>query len=490
MKKKILFVTSEAVPFIKTGGLGDVCGALPRILKKRGHDVRLVLPRYWAIDRNRHNLKPLIRPMGVTMGQETGWCDVYVYEDGDIPIYFIEHEQFFGRAGLYDDGYQEYPDNSYRFGFFSRASLQLCQDLKFEPDIIHSHDWQTALVPAYLKIRELHNPFFSNTASVHSIHNIAYQGFCSHQHYDFLGLGGENFTESKFESYNRINFLKGGVFYADALSTVSPTHREEMLTPEGGHGLHMYLERRKTDFFGILNGVDYEEWNPESDAFIPQHYSRDDLSGKAICKQSLQKEFQIEVNPNIPIIGIISRFAEQKGLDLLAHAIEPILGNMEVQFVILGSGEKWLEDYLGGLPARYPGRVGAWIGYHNPKAHLIEAGSDFFLMPSLYEPCGLNQIYSLKYGTLPIVRDTGGLADTVEQYDELEGKGTGFRFTAASSRAIYYTVGWAVSTYYDRPHHIQRMQQRGMQANFCWHQAAEEYENLYESALDRRKSWR
>jgi len=488
--KKILFVTSEAVPFAKTGGLGDVCGVLPKFLKERGHDVRIVMPRYWAVNADKHNLKPLGPPMGVSMNGSMFWCQILEGELDGVPVYFIEHQNFFGRAGLYDSGYQEYSDNPIRFGFLSRAALQVCQDLKFKPDIIHCHDWQTALVPAYLKTAEFHNPFFADTATVLSIHNIAYQGVFEPDSYPALGLGGEHFTEAKFESYGRINFMKGGIFFADAVGTVSPTHAREMLTPEGGQGLHDYLKRRGEDFIGILNGVDYEDWNPETDLLIPQNYSAEDLSGKAVCKEALQREFQLKAHPRIPIIGIVSRLVNQKGLDVLAPVIESIIYNMRVQFAILGSGEKWIEDFFGGLPARYPGRVGAWIGYDERKAHLIEAGADFFLMPSLYEPCGLNQIYSLKYGTLPIVRSTGGLVDTVEQYNEEDGSGTGFRFLASNGNGIYYTVGWAVSTYYDRPHHIRKMQERAMKTNFCWMRAVLQYELLYEKALERRKIWR
>ncbi len=489
MTKKILIATSEAVPFAKTGGLGDVCGALPKVLKQNGHDVRIVLPRYWSIDKNKYQLKKIISPMGVQMGTGTVWCEVLEGVLEGVPVYFIDHENYFGRAGIYDDGKREYPDNAERFGFFSKASIQLCKDLGFSPDIIHSNDWQTALISAYLKIGEAHDSFFQNTASVFSIHNIAYQGVFPASSYSFLGLGDENFNESKFESYDRINFMKGAIFYADAISTVSPTHAEEILSPIGGNGIAQYLQRRRDDVCGILNGADYDHWNPETDSLIPANYSISNMEGKNICKRELQKEFLLEEDPNIPIVGIVSRFAKQKGFELLAPVIKSIVQNMRVQFVILGSGEKNLEDFFGGLPAKYPGRIGAWVGYHNKKAHLIEAGADFFLMPSLYEPCGLNQIYSMKYGTLPIVRETGGLKDSVEQYDEVLGAGTGFHFEAPNSDAIYYTVGWAISTYYDRPDHFKVMRERGMKTNFCWQDAAKEYEALYDRALGRKAAW-
>ncbi|OQA57289.1 MAG: Glycogen synthase [Candidatus Omnitrophica bacterium ADurb.Bin277] len=488
-KLKILFTASEAVPFVKTGGLGDVCGALPKVLKKLGHDVRLVIPRYWAVDRYAYNLKTVLAPMGVEMGGKTLWCEVLQGKADGFTVYFVEHEHYFGRAGLYDDGNWEHPDNIERFGFFSKASVQLCRDLKFQPDIIHAHDWQTALVPAYLKTWYRNDPFFKNTASVFSIHNIAYQGTFKADSYGFLGLGAENFRDAVFENFGGINLMKGGIFFADIVSTVSPTYAQEILSEPGGNGLSVFLERRREDLFGVLNGADYDHWDPEKDPLIPAKFSQKDLSGKKVCKQVLQKEFLLDERPDVPVIGIVSRFAEQKGFQYVADCIHRILRDMKVQFVILGAGEKTQEDFFGGLPAQYPGRVGAWIGYSNKKAHLIEAGSDFFLMPSLYEPCGLNQIYSLKYGTLPIVRATGGLRDTVMQYDENTGSGTGYLFYDLTPEAVYGTVGWAVSTYYDRKHHIKMMQTRAMQQHFSWMDAAKQYELLYRKARLRRSVW-
>ncbi|HNX68235.1 MAG TPA: glycogen synthase GlgA [Candidatus Omnitrophota bacterium] len=489
-KKKVLFAASEAVPFVKTGGLADVCGALPKILRKLGYDVRLVLPRYWAISREYYGLEPVLRTMGVPTGNGVVWCQVFEGKVDGFPVYFVEHEQFFGRAGIYDDGNWEHPDNAERYGFFSCACLQLCRDLKFKPDIIHCHDWQTALIPAYLKVWYGNDPFFKDTASVFSIHNIAYQGTFKATAYPFLGLGSENFVESKFENFGGVNFVKGGIFYADAISTVSPTYAQEILSEPGANGLSAYLNRRRDDLFGILNGADYDHWDPETDVNLPAKYSARDLSGKKLCKKALQQEFLLDEQENVPVIGIVSRLAEQKGFQHLAVVMHRILRDMKVQFAIVGSGEKSLEDFFGGLPALYPGRVGAWIGYSNRKAHLVEAGADFFLMPSLYEPCGLNQIYSLKYGTLPIVRATGGLRDTVRQYDEQTGSGNGFLYHDQTPDAICGTVGWAVSTYYDRQSHLAQMRKRAMLEHFSWLDAAKQYEEVYRRALARRASWR
>ena len=486
---KILIAASEAVPFVKTGGLADVCGALPKILKKRGHDVRLVLPRYWAINREQYKLRSVLGSMGVATGNGVIWCQVFEGHIDGFLVYFIEHEGYFGRAGIYDDGKWEFADNPERFGFFSRACLQLCQDLKFQPDIVHCHDWQTALVAPYLKIWESQNPFFQATASVFSIHNIAFQGTFKAPAYPFLGLGSDNFTEAKFENYGGVNFMKGSIFYADAITTVSPSYAGEILSEPGGHGLSMYLQRRREDLFGILNGADYDHWDPETDKLIPANYSSRDMSGKKLCKKALQQEFLLDGKENVPVVGIVSRFAEQKGFQQLALVIHRILRDMNVQFAIVGSGEKWQEDFFGGLPAHYGGRVGAWIGYNNHKAHLVEAGADFFLMPSLYEPCGLNQIYSLKYGTLPIVRATGGFRDTVVQYDEKTGSGTGFLYEDATPNAIYDTIGWAVSTFYDRSEHFAAMRKRAMIEHFSWLDSAKLYEQVYQKALQRRATW-
>jgi starch synthase len=485
---KIAFVSSEAVPFSKSGGLADVSGALPKALAERGHDVRVVMPRYWCVGKGDKGI--LLGAMGVPMGRETVWCRVLTDRVDKVQYCFIEHEGYFGRAGLYDDGKWEYHDNAERFGFFSKAAIQLCKDTDFCPDIIHCNDWQTALIPAYLKITEKKEPFFSKTASVFTIHNIGHQGVFPKEKYPFLGLGENNFTEEKFESWDKVHFMKGGIFYADAITTVSPSYAEEILTPGGGTGLAPYLERRSEDISGILNGADYDSWDPSKDGLIPKKYSLGDLSGKAECKSALQAEFGLDISPEVPVIGMVTRLAYQKGLDLVAPVIRDIVRDMMAQIVILGSGAKEMEDFFGHLPVEFPGKIGAWIGFDERKAHLIEAGSDLFLMPSRYEPCGLNQIYSLRYGTLPIVREIGGLKDTVEQYNETSGEGTGFRFLDAKSSAVYYAVGWAVSTYYDRRNHFEAMRRRAMEKVFCWSDSVTKYEEVYRKAGERRADWK
>jgi starch synthase len=422
------------------------------------------------------------------MGNAEEWCAVDAAENEGVPVYFIDAEKYYARPGLYHDAeFNDYADNPRRFGFLTRAGLQLCRDIGFAPDIVHVHDWHTALAPAYLKIWHWNDPILGGAASVLTIHNLAYQGQYTTESYDYLGLQWSNFTPDKFEDHGAINFLKGGIQYADMVTTVSPTYANETRTPELGYGLAPYLSDKGPNYIGILNGVDYSQWDPASDRLIPAHYSPADLSGKAACKRELQRRFGLDENPGVPIVGVVSRLAGQKGLDLLALAIEPLMRDMLVQFVILGSGDKSLEAFYSQLPARYPGRIGSYIGYNNEVAHWIEAGADFFIMPSIYEPCGLNQMYSLKYGTLPIVRATGGLDDSVQQYDEASGSGTGFKFYEPSASAIYYAVGWAVSTYFDRQPHMRQLILSAMAQNFSWERSAQEYLAAYDRALANKR---
>jgi starch synthase len=482
---QIVFIASECVPYAKTGGLADVVGALPVALKQAGQEVIIILPLYGSINRQRYNIRPWLSPMGVWMGDQEEWCVVHRgYHAESIPVYFIEFSNYFDREGLYHDNeMHDYLDNPRRFAFLSRAGLQVCIDTGFKPDIVHVHDWQSALAAAYLKIWHWNDPVLGGAASVLTIHNIGYQGKYPADHFGYTGLQWGNFTPDKFEDYGGMNYLKGGIQYADIVTTVSPTYAQETRTPEGGQGMALYLNDKGDRYQGILNGVDYSAWNPEIDPLIPARYSGINLAGKSVCKQSLQKRLGMEDAPGVPIIGVVSRFAEQKGLDLLADIAEAILDNMQVQLAILGSGDKVLESFFSELSYRYPGRVGCFIGYDNELSHWIEAGADFFVMPSRYEPCGLNQIYSLKYGTLPIVRATGGLDDTVQQYEEEMGTGTGFKFWEISSSALYFTIGWAISTYYDRPDHILKMQQAGMKQDFSWEASAKDYIQTYRKAL-------
>lgn len=485
-----VFIASECVPYAKTGGLADVVGALPVALKRLGYNPVIILPLYGSIDRRKYDIRPWLSPMGVWMGDREEWCVVHrAWHDDSIPVYFIEFSNYFDRQGLYHDAeMNDFLDNPRRYAFLSQASLQVCKDTGLKPDIVHVHDWQTALASAYLKIWHWDDPILGGASSVLTIHNIGYQGKYPADHYAYTGLQWGNFTSDKFEDHGGMNYLKGGIQYADMVTTVSPTYAQETRTPDGGQGMALYLNDKGDRYQGILNGVDYEAWNPQVDELIPARYSLEKIAGKTVCKKELQKYFGLAEDPRVPIFGVVSRFADQKGLDLLAGSIDSILNNMQVQFAILGSGDKALEGFFADLPHRYPGRVGSFIGYNNQLSHWIEAGSDFFVMPSRYEPCGLNQIYSLKYGTLPVVRATGGLDDTVQQYDEETGDGTGFKFWEISARALYFAIGWAVSTYYDRPMHILKMQKAGMALNYSWESSAHQYIQIYHRAIQEKNS--
>ncbi len=478
---KIAMLASECTPFAKTGGLADVVGALSVVLQRMGHEVVVILPSYSTLSHPFDPPKRFFDKMGVKMGDTELWCAVNHVEDpSGVQYYFIEYNSYFHREGLYNTpSMKEYGDNAERFSFFTKAALQLLKDMDFSPDVVHAHDWQTALAPAYMKNRE--DDYFATSLSVLTIHNVGYQGLFPASFYNFIGLPWKDFTADIFEDYGRINFLKGGIHYADFVTTVSPTYAKEISHDHTlSFGMAPFLRKKQHRFVGILNGVNYEEWDPRTDPSIPAHYWKGKWQGKAVCKEETQRHFQLTVDSTIPLIGIVSRFAEQKGLDVFASTIESIVTTMNVQVVILGSGDTHLEHYYGSLPRDYSGKIGSFIGYNNDFAHLIEAGSDFFLMPSRYEPCGLNQLYSLRYGTLPIVRATGGLEDTVEQYEEATGKGTGFKFYDLTPNALYDTVGWAVSTWYDRKRHISRMRTRAIGKDFSWEASARQYLALYE----------
>lgn len=486
---KIVMVASECFPFAKVGGLGDVVGGLARALHAAGHDVRIVLPKYAAIDQGRFGLRPSVSPLGVWMGDREEWCAAWVANYGGIPVYFIEHEGYFGRPGLYNDAdFREYNDNGRRFGFFTRAALELCRAIGFAPDIVHAHDWQAALAPAYLKLWHWDDPLLGRAASVLTIHNLAHKGNFPAGDYPYLGLQWANFHSDLFEEFGGICFLKGGVAYADLLTTVSPTYARETRTPYGADGFAPYLARKGDSYLGIVNGVDYDQWHPAHDPYLPAHFAPGNLLGKAAVKTALQRRLDLEAHPRVPLVGVVSRLVPQKGLDLLAASIEDMVRDMRVQFAILGTGEKGLEWYFGPLPGRYPGRVGSYIGYSEELAHWIVAGADFLLMPSYFEPCGLNQIYALKYGTLPIVRATGGLDDTVRQYDERTGEGTGFKFVSPTPRAVYDVIGWAVSTYYDRQPHLGAMIGTAMGQDFSWAHQVEAYEGAYAQAITTKQA--
>jgi starch synthase len=486
---RVLMIASECAPFVKAGGLGDVVAGLSKALHALGHEVRVCLPLYASIDRQRFGLRPE-RTACVHMGQrEENWVGVQSGSlDGEVPVWFLDYDRFFGRPGIYDENRREYTDNAFRFALLSKAALQICKDTGWIPDIVHVHDWPTATAAAFLKTWDRVLSPLSATASVLTIHNIGYQGVYHSSVMNYLGIGGDHFTGDKFEDHGRVNLLKAGIHFADAITTVSPTHAKEIRSPDGGMGLAPYINARAADFTGILNGCDYEHWNPAKDPLIPAKYTPRNLAGKATCKTVLQERFGLEVSANMPVFGIVSRFAPQKGFSLLMDALPRMLHTMVAQVLVLGNGDRQTEDFFNWLARNHPGRAGVYIGFNNELSHWIEAGSDFFLMPSRYEPCGLNQMYSLKYGTLPVVRATGGLDDTVENYDQATGKGTGFKFWDTTSHALYNTIGWAVSTWYDRPKHYAALQQNAMAQDFSWAKSAVQYIATYQRAITKRRS--
>ncbi|NCB49297.1 MAG: glycogen synthase GlgA [Alphaproteobacteria bacterium] len=478
----ILFLSSEVVPFIKSGGLADVAGALPKELKKKKEDVRVILPLYSLIDREKFGLTKLFDNACVQMGNCQEFFSVYHTDKPDgLDTYFIEFNKYFDRNGIYDDKHskEEYKDNAYRYAFFSKAALQVAEDLNFHPDIVHVNDWQTALVPYYIKRHA--NPFFWGTRTVLTIHNMGYQGVYGADVLPYIGLSLEDFNADTFEDYGRINLLKGGICYADKITTVSPTYAREILNHPGGCGLQNYLNRRAWDLTGFINGIDEDEWDPKTDKRLEFHYDEKTYKkGKALNKQKIQDMFYLERNPSKPLFAIVARLVSQKGLCLLTQCLEQVLQHMHCQFVVVGTGDAKLADYFSSLCTKYLGQFGCYIGYSEDLAHLVEAGSDFFVMPSLYEPCGLNQLYSQIYGTLPLVRGTGGLEDTVQNYNEVKGTGTGFKFYDISSEALYNTIGWANATYYDRPKHINKMIVQAMKQDFSWKHSCELYLGLYQ----------
>jgi starch synthase len=487
---KILMAVSEAIPFAKTGGLADAVSSLSLALAKLGNDVKIIMPRYWRIDRAK--LIPLEGEMGVKMGGIEEWCKVYKTimpgssKKNPVEVFFIDHEIFFGRDGLYSNiSNEDYIDNPRRFTFFSRAVFQFCDKIDWYPDVLHAHDWPTALVPVYLKYGLRDGPFAS-TVSVLTIHNLGYQGIYHKDNFHYTGLGWNVFYEGGFEDWGMMNMLKAGIYAADRLNTVSETYCEETKTQAHGFRLDGPLRCRSADYRGILNGIDGTVWNPAADKLLPKPYSVTDMGGKALAKEALQKHFGFKVEPKTPVIGMVTRLTEQKGIGELFGpcygSVFSICRDMNLQFVIIGTGEMWCEREISGLSERLP-NFRAKIGYSEETGHIIEAGSDLFLMPSRYEPCGLNQMYSLIYGTLPIARYTGGLVDTIQNYDQETGKGTGFMFSDLTPQAIYNTVGWAIWTYYNKPEHIAIMQKRGMKQDFSWDLSAKKYIDMYNSGM-------
>jgi starch synthase len=482
--ERILMISPEAVPFAKTGGLADVAGALPIALTKLGLDVRLLLPLYSMVRQSGVALTKVAENLTVPFSFFSLSFDVYEARVEGLTCYLVERDEFFDRRYLYGTPKGDYFDNLERFMFLAKTVLPLCQTVKFAPDIIHCHDWQSALVPVYLRELWGQEEIFQQTASVFTIHNLAYQGKFPKQKFPLLDLDPALFGINGLEFYDQINLMKGGILWADAVTTVSRQYSKEIQTEELGVGLDGVLRTRAEVLTGIVNGVDYAVWNPSTDPHLAANYSPADLKGKAKNKKALMAEYGLDpALQKAPLLGMVSRLADQKGFDLLADIL-PELMAAPLTLVILGTGDKKYHELLSQAADQYPGRLGVKIAFDERLAHLIEAGADMFLMPSAYEPCGLNQIYSLKYGTIPVARATGGLVDTIEPVDVKKKTGTGFLFQEYRPEAFLACIQEACEAYQNRAL-WRKLMQNAMSQDFSWEVSAQAYEALYRQTLAR-----
>lgn len=478
-KLKICLATAEFAPLAKTGGLADVSAALSAYLHDKGHDVRVLMPFYSSIQREHLDIQPVtnLQNLFITVGpwQIEYSIDMARLPANGLPVFLLRCPALYDRPGIYSSEVDEH----LRFIFLSRAAIEMCQHMHFAPHIFHCNDWHTALIPLFLRTIYSWDSLFARTRSVMTIHNIGYQGvFGAGIIADLSLYGGEYLLHQDDLSQGRINFLKTGILLADALTTVSPTYAHEIQTPEYGMGLDGYLRARSDSLIGILNGVDYDEWNPEADTLIPENYTSRDLRGKSICKQELMREFGLAGGAEQPLIGFVSRLVGQKGIDLMARVLPRLLARRDFSLAVLGSGEPHFELFFQSLQRAARKRVGFFRGYNNKLAHWIEAGSDMFLMPSVYEPCGLNQLYSLKYGTVPIVRETGGLADSVQPVNPAAGTGTGVLFRDHDETGLSWAISRALDLYDDQPLWAKIMG-NGMAMDFSWEQQGSKYVKLF-----------
>ncbi|MCA9039893.1 MAG: glycogen synthase GlgA [Planctomycetaceae bacterium] len=484
---RILIASSEAVPFAKTGGLADVAAALPQAISRMGHEVWLALPYYRAnqpkITKANYPIHQTGVEFDIEMGEKTVTGELYWSEipNTNVTVLLIDQPEYFNRPGLYQENGHDYADNCERFAFFSRAVIEVCKKLILRPHIVHANDWQTALIPALLQTEFAYHPQFLRTRSVYTIHNLAYQGQFWHWDMELTGLDWKYFNWRQMEAYGQLNLMKTGIVFADAVTTVSPTYAKEIQTPSFGCGLEEVLATHHDKLSGILNGVDTHIWSPSVDTHIEENYDAKTVKeGKAVNKAALQEQLGLPQKPDTPLIGMISRLAVQKGLDIIAPILEMV--QRDAQFLFLGTGESQYEDHLRYLAQKYPEQIAAYIGFDEGLAHLIEAGSDLFLMPSAYEPCGLNQMYSMLYGTPPIVHETGGLADSVVDTTEetlKEGKGTGFSFKYYNTESLLQTINRALDLYEDKPA-WDKLVQNCMKGDWSWSRSAKEYINIYQ----------
>ncbi len=478
---RILMASPEAHPFAKTGGLAEVSGALPKALARLGHEVTLVLPRYRGVDTG----GAIGREVALSLGGRETRVSLHERRIADgITLVLVDAPALFDREGLYGDAGGDYPDNAWRFAVFSRAALEYGRLHGIRPSVVHCHDWQTGLVPVYLKAHLAGDPVLGGVPAVFTIHNLAFQGLFPAAALPSLGLGWEIYTLDGLEYWGKISYLKGGINFSERITTVSPRYATEILGREMGFGFDGVLTRRAADLRGIVNGIDVERWNPSGDPFIAAPYSADDLSGKAADKRALLEAMGFELNETVlarPLIGLISRLTDQKGFDLLTSATAEMMA-LNATWVMLGSGERRYEDHWRGLAGRHPDRVAATIGFDEALAHRIEAGADLFLMPSRFEPCGLNQLYSLRYGTVPVVRAVGGLDDTVADADDSPREATGFKFGSYTAAAMLAAIRRAL-TAFSNPSRWSEIQRAGMRRDHSWDASAAEYVKVYRASL-------
>lgn len=480
--KKILFASSEAVPFIKTGGLADVVGSLPKYFPKNEYDVRVVVPKYMCMDRKYTEEMKLVTECQVQLNWRTQYAGVYERKEDGVTFYFIDNEYYFAGPAPYGQIYQD----AEKFAYFSKAVLTILPEIGFQPDIIHCHDWQTGLIPVFLEAQFRQNEFYRYMRTVYTIHNMKFQGrWYVDAIRDVTGLDSSYFTIDKLESYGNANLLKGGIVYADHITTVSETYAKEIQSTEGGEGLDGLMRAKSFALSGIVNGLDYNVFDPKKDPAIAKKLTGDVSSYKKANKQALQKETGLEEDTDKFLFGMVSRLTDQKGFDLVDYMMDEILGDERIQIVVLGTGEQRYEDMFRYFAQKYPGRVSANIYYSEEFAHRIYAGCDAFLMPSLFEPCGLSQLMSMRYGTVPMVRETGGLKDTVEAYNEFEHTGTGFSFHNYNAHEMLYMIRYACKIYFGYPEEWEGIIHRGMAMDYSWAASASKYAEIYEGLYAR-----
>lgn len=483
---RILMVTPEANPYAHSGGLAEVISGLARTLVTLGHEVRVVLPLYRQV---RESGRPLTAT-GHTLSIPVSWknlpAEIFTAEEAGLRFYFIAQDALFNRDGLYGTSYGNFEDNAERFIFFSRAVVEMTEALQMDGDVCHCHEWQTGLVPVYLRTLYADRPHLQRLATVYTVHNVGYQGLFSSYDLPLTGLGWELLSPKGLEFYGQLNFMKGGLVFADLLNTVSSKYREEILTPEYGFGLEGLFQERSGELHGILEGVDYLRWDPGHDAFLESPYDKKHLKGKKACKMALARHFALKLPPDKPLLGMTTRFFERKGIDLVENILHDLMA-LDVGFVIQGTGEERHQYFLQEIASQYPEKMGLVIGYTEDLTHRIIAGADIFLMPSRYEPCGLDQLYCLRYGTIPVVRATGGLDETIQEYDPQTRKGTGFKFSGYTPAELTAAVRRALDLY---PHRRawEALMRRNMSLDYSWtNTSGPKYVELYRLAMEKRQ---